>query len=102
MLQLSVSVLCVQMFVGWEGGGDRVFLSDVFCSDNNCTAQEPKHPGTKGPPKPKNPGIQKPGTLEPNCMCALTLCEQLEGSSCSVGSVDTPVDSITVSCAPSS
>ena len=39
---------------------------------------------------------------EPNCMCALTLCEQLEGSSCSVGSVDTPVDSITVSCAPSS
>ena len=38
----------------------------------------------------------------PTCMCALELCAQLEGSSCSLGSVGNPTDSITVSCSPSS
>lgn len=38
----------------------------------------------------------------PTCMCALELCAQLEGSSCSLGSLDNPTDSITVSCSPSS
>jgi len=37
----------------------------------------------------------------PTCMCALTLCEALEGSSCSAGDLDDPASSITVSCAES-
>jgi hypothetical protein len=36
---------------------------------------------------------------DPTCMCALSLCESLEGSSCSVGDLDAPGSSITVSCA---
>ena len=36
---------------------------------------------------------------EPTCMCALTLCDALEGSSCSASDLNDPGSSITVSCA---
>ena len=42
-----------------------------------------------------------PSGCEPlRCDCALTLCAQLEGSSCSAGDLDDPESSLTVSCAP--
>ena len=34
----------------------------------------------------------------PTCMCAQTLCDALAGSSCSLGVVDDPAASMTVSC----
>ena len=37
----------------------------------------------------------------PTCECTLALCSTLAGSSCSLGSMDDPASSITVTCAPS-
>lgn len=73
-----------------EGGACRFGTqcgNGLFCAKDRSTGDGVCEPFPSDCPTP------------PNCDCALAVCARLGGSSCSVGVLDDPASSITVSCA---
>lgn len=73
-----------------EGGACRFGTqcgNGLFCAIDQSTGDGVCEPFPSDCPTP------------PNCDCALAVCARLGGSSCSVGVLDDPASSITVSCA---